>query len=157
MPVAFLFNRKLSGADDMSFAEVLSGYNYATVSPCYQLYLMERDFNVYLGLKGDNSVGIVACEVERNPDTAGSWFPQRIARMHAVCTVVHEARLPALESMSNVVSIPWGDAKQVVLESLLDCAKLHGTGASKTTKRHAGLAQHVLSREISALSSSSSV
>ena len=134
MPVAFLFNRKLVGADDKSLADALSKYNYAMVSPCYQLYLMERDFDVDQGLKADNAVGIIVADVQANPDAAVSSFPQRIAQMHAVLTVVHEARLPALESMSNVVSTPWGDAKRKVLESLLECARVHATAGSRSTK-----------------------
>ena len=77
-----------------------------------------------------------------------------IAQLHAVVTVVHEVRLPAVGGPSNVVAVPWGDAKRRVLESLLECAKLHGINASKTTKRHAGRAQGVLEREIFALPSS---
>ena len=156
MPVAFLFNRRLVGADDKSLADALSEYNYAMVSPCYQLYIMERDFDVGQGLKADSSVGIIVADVQANPDAAVSSFPQRIAHLHAVLTVVHEARLPAVEGMSDVVSTPWGDAKRMVLESLLECARLRSTGGSKSTKKHAGLAQNVLRREISALSSSSS-
>ena len=146
MPVAFLFNRKLDGADDQCLADALSGCNYAMVSQCYQLYLD----------KPDNSVGIIAADVQANLDTADSLFPQRIPLINAVLIVVHEARLPTLESMSNVLSTPWGDAKGMVLESLLQCARVHSTAGGRSSKKHAGQAQNVLRREISALSSASS-
>ena len=134
MPVAFLFNRKLDGADDTSLADALSGCGYAMVSPYYELYLIERDFDVSQGLRADSSVGIIAADVQANVVSDFRFVPERIARMHAVLTVVHEARLPALESVSNVVAIAWGDAKRRVLENLLECAKLHGSGGSKSTK-----------------------
>ena len=154
MPVAFLYNRKLSGADDRSLSDALSGCNYEIVSQCYQLYLMERDVDVCQGLRGERSVGIVAADVEGSIDSVSSVFPRRIPEMHAVVTIVTDAQLPALEGLGNVVTIPWGDAKRSVLESLLQCAKLHGGDGSKTTKRHAGVAQGILKREISGLSSS---
>ena len=112
MPVASLFNRKLVGADDQCLAAALLGLNYAMVSQCYQLQL-ERP---------DNYVGIIAAEVQANFDTADSSFPQRIPSINAVLTVIHEARLPELEGMTNVLSIPWGNAKGMVLDSLLQCA-----------------------------------
>ena len=134
MPVAFLYNRKLGGADARSLSYALSECNYEIVSQCYQLYLMERDFDVCQGLRADSSVGIVAADVQGNTVSGSSFFPQRIAQMHAVVTVVHEARLPALEGLSNVVAIPWGDAKRRVLESLLECAVLHGNCGTGSTK-----------------------
>ena len=146
MPVAFLFNRRLEGADDQCLAHALSGFNYAMVSQCYQLHLDTPD----------NSVGIVAAEVQANFDTADSSFPQRIPSINAVLTVVHEARLPELEGMTNVLSIPWGNAKGMVLDSLLQCAKVHSTAWGRSSKKHAGQAQNILRREISALSSASS-
>ena len=33
MPVAFLFNRRLEGADDQCLADALSGFNYAMGPP----------------------------------------------------------------------------------------------------------------------------
>ena len=60
MPVAFLFNRKLDGADDTSLADALSGCGYAMVSPYYELYLIERDFDVSQGLRTDSSVTSVS-------------------------------------------------------------------------------------------------
>ena len=56
MPVAFLYNRKLSGADDRSLSDALSGCNYEIVSQCYQLYLMERDVDVCQGLRGESYI-----------------------------------------------------------------------------------------------------
>ena len=151
MSVAFLFNRRLDRADDSSLADALSGCNYAMVSPCYQLYLMERDFDPSQGLRADSSVGIIVADVQARAASDFRLFPQRIERTHAVLTVVDEARLPPLENLTNVVAIPWGDAKRRVLESLLECAKLHGSRGSTSTKKHAGMAQNVLQYVISAL------
>ena len=136
MPVAFLYNRKLGGADDRSLSDALSGCNYEIVSQCYQLYLMERDVDVCQGLRGESHVGIVAADVEGSIDSVSSVFPRRIVEMHAVVSVVLDARLPALEGLGNVVTIPWGDAKRSVLESLLQCAKLHGSCGSKTSGKN---------------------
>ena len=136
MPVAFLYNRKLGGADARSSSYALSECNYEIVSQCYQLYLMERDFDVCQGLRADSSVGIVVADVQGNMDSVSSVFPRRIVEMHAVVTVVLDARLPALEGLGNVVAIPWGDAKRSVLESLFECAKLHDSCGSKTSGKN---------------------
>ena len=95
MPVAFLFNRRLEGADDQCLAAALLGLNYAMVSQCYQLQL-ERP---------DNYVGIIAAEVQANFDTAVNSFPQRIPSLNAVLTVIHEVRMPELEGVTNVLTI----------------------------------------------------
>ena len=134
MPAAFLLNRKLDGADDSSLADALSGCNYAMVSPCYQLYLMERDFDPSQGVRADSSVGIIVADVQASAATDFRLFPQRVERTHAVLTVVDEARLPPLENLTNVVAIPWGDAKRRVLESLLECATLQWRVGSRTRK-----------------------
>ena len=154
MPVAFLYNRKLQGANDRSLSDALSGCNYQIVSQCYQLYILERDVDVCEELRGDSHVGIIAAEVEGTMDSVSSVFPWSVPDMPAIVTVVTDAQLPALEGLVNVVTIPWGDAKRSVLESLLQCAQLHGSVGSRTTKRHAGVAQGILKREISGLSSS---
>ena len=39
MPVAFLFNRKVVGADEKSLADALAGCSYAIVSPCYEQWI----------------------------------------------------------------------------------------------------------------------
>ena len=154
MPVAFLYNRKLQGANDRSLSDALSGCNYQIVSQCYQLYILERDVDVCEELRGDSHVGIIAAEVEGTMDSVSSVFPWSVPDMPAIVTVVTDAQLPALEGLVNVVTIPWGDAKRSVLESLLQCAQVRGSDGSKTSKRHAGKAYGILKREIAGLSSS---
>ena len=112
---------------------------------------MEHDSDV------KKCVGIIAADVQANGVPDCRAIPKRIDQLRAVLTVVHEARLPSnvLDSTfkdgpHNVVDIPWGGDKRRVLESLLECAKLHGNrvNASKLTKKHAALMQNVLKRVI---------
>ena len=85
MPVAFLYNRRLDGAEDRSrFVEALSGCNYALASECYQLYIMEQDFDSNQRLLGSNSVGIIAANVEARTGSDFSSFPMAINVINSV-------------------------------------------------------------------------
>ena len=155
--MAFLYNRKIQGDDDVkNFQEHMRDCNYTQSGPCEQLYIMERDFDETDALKADNSVGSIAANVEVNSKSVSGIFPKRIAKSNAILTFVYEARLPTLEgNKHNVLSIEWEDARQKVLESLLKCATLQSLESrSRTAKKHAGSAQNILTREISALASS---
>ena len=154
MPVAFLYNHKL-GEGDTCLDDLVSERNFRMASQCYQSYLKERDADDSRGLLADAFVGITAADVQAND--VPEEFPQRFEHVNAVLTVVHEARLPALEEKepSDLVAIEWGDAKRRVLESLWDCAVLQwravkgkGSKRSKASQKRAGLAQGILEREI---------
>ena len=154
MPVAFLYNRRLDGPEDNHrFVEALTGCNYALTTECSQLYIMENDFDPSQGLLGSNCVAIIAANVEACTGSDFSAFPMRIDDINSILTVVDEAVLPpSTDRYRNLVSIPWGNTKRKVLESLYDCADCHCRGRpTKSVNKHAGTAQQVLRREIAVL------
>ena len=84
MPVAFLYNRKAEGSYDVSLADALDGSGYVMVSACHEMFIMEREFDVAQGLRADNSVGIIAADVEARGESGTGSFPQQISRLNAV-------------------------------------------------------------------------
>ena len=155
--MALFFNRKILSDDDArSFEAAVNDHNYTLISQCRQLFIMERDFDESQALLADNAVGIIAAEVQISSNTESEIFPKRIASLNAVLTFVDEAQLPAVQGhRTNVFVIDWGNARRKVFESLWDCAFCHSQRRGKRrSKRHAGVAQGIIGREISALASS---
>ena len=103
---------------------------------------MGRDISKDDALLGDNSVGIIAADVEVDSTSFPGTLPVRIASVNAVLTLVHETQLPPLEGeRSDVITMEWGNARRTVLESLLECAMLHSQRSTgRSAKRHAGTA-----------------
>ena len=154
MPVAFLYNRKIQKSDDeRMFHAIMTDHNYTQRSECHQLFIMGREFGENDALLGDNSVGIIAADVEVDSTSFPGILPKRIGSVNAVLTLVHETQLPPLEGeRSNVITMEWGNARLTVLDSLLACATLHSQrNTGRSAKKHAGTAQDILKREIAAL------
>ena len=159
MPVAFLYNRRLETRQQDTYLEdVCREYNFVMIPPCYQLAIMTGDGDITDPLVGRNSVGVVAAAV-RDDTTVFHWEgPVFIPHLKAVFTVVEEVRLPNIEAKAkDVLTMHWGESKLAVLTCLLQCAKIraraHGD-SQRSAKRHAGRAQDVLERAISAVMAS---
>ena len=158
MPVALLFNRKIQSTDDTeAFHQIMIDHKYTQRSVCQELYIMSREFGEDDAIQGDNGIGIIAADVEVNSESYADILPTKIHPLNAVLTLVHEAQLPPLDGKrGNVLTMEWGTARQIVLNDLLACAILHGERGetkSRSKKKHAGAAQDLLRRELTALSS----
>ena len=148
MPVAFIYNRRIElDVANGFFDEVLFGKGYRRVGSCVSLSLILND----IASGKASEVGIAACSVVPEDTEVTDGLPFQIENTRAVLAVAPRAHLPEAVATTNVVKVNWGREAQDVFQCLLSCARWLSDSGSKTGKRHAGGAQHILTRELQSL------
>ena len=153
MPVVFVYNCSLAGEPYLfCLSDVFAGLPYQCTSPCYQLYILDRECDNSEGLRSRSSVCILVAEAEKTWAPMFNQAPVQRVFMNCVITIIDNAKMPPFGERRNVLTISWGDARRNVLECLLRCTQVRMPNQCKLSRLRARLAEGVLRREISGLS-----